>query len=54
MTIFLAIAAAVVLRMILRVLNVHTDPRTDIRMASGWWIGPVAVCAVALILWVLT
>ncbi len=54
MTVFLAIAASVALWMILRVLTVCADPRTDIRLASGWWIGVGVAGGAALILWVLT
>lgn len=49
MLISLAVAAAAFLWMAWQVVMVCTDPRADVRLPSGWYIAPAAVCALALI-----
>lgn len=52
-----AVAAAAFMWMVLRGVMVCIDPRADIRLASGWYMLPTALCTlallVAMILWVL-
>ena len=49
MPISLVFAASVFLWMILRVVMVCTDRRADLRLASGWYVLPSAICMLTLV-----